>query len=100
MKIEIKISDRQLEEVIEKPRAEQFLDEWVHDCIHSIFAFELEVDERSSECIDAAAEAGISEQELASVAGGNLHERVRKALRDASIDRLIYHSTPVASPKT
>jgi hypothetical protein len=87
----------QLEEMTEKLGADQFLEVWVSDHIHSLFAFEQEVDDRYWECVAAADEEGISEQELAKAAGGDLHEFVRKALRDASIDRLIYHSTPVRS---
>jgi hypothetical protein len=93
MKIEIKVDSEPREVTAKKTRAQEFLEEWVFDHIDSIFAFEQEVDDRHSECIEAAAEQGIAELELAQAASGDLHQYVREALREASVARLIYHST-------
>jgi hypothetical protein len=58
--------DMPFEETTEKRDADEFLQDWMQD---SLSCFEQEVADRCSECLEAAAEQGISEQELERAAG-------------------------------
>lgn len=65
-------------------RAKAFLDEWVQSYVLAEPRSEDEAQETVDECIEDAAEDGITKQELQDAADGNLLAYIRRAIRAAS----------------